>query len=254
MKDLTEQQVREYFRKRYPLASKKEIDKQINDWLNKEKASEALVKFFIDRVGEVKGRKLLDVGFGSGGVSVAFAKAGAIVSGVDIEEDLKEIAEKYGQEFNIDFKIYNGSELPFENDYFDYIASSSVLEHVSHPEKVLKEMFRVLKPKGRILLSLPNKYYPVETHTLAWFVSYMPRWMAKKYLKILKRSPLEHDNLHFYSYFQIIDMLKKTGYKYRVLYKENSTGLKGVVVKILKKLGIHYTILLKQLTFILKKA
>jgi len=252
-----EEEARNYFTKHYPLASKKEIDKQIEDWQNKVNVSKSLVNFFSERVGKIQNKRILDVGFGSGGVSVAFSQAGAEVFGVDVDPELKIIAERNLLSHNAkaDFKIYNGVDLPYPDNYFDYIISSSVLEHVSLPEKLLNEMLRVLSPGGRLLLSLPNRYYPKETHTLAYFVSYMPRWLARVYLRLLKRSPLEHDNLHFYSYFSIIKMLKKTDFKYEIIYKNLSevSGLKRFLILSLKKFNIHYTIFLKQLIFVIQK-
>lgn len=251
------EEAKKYFTKHYPLASEKEIEKQVEDWLNKISSGKSLVNFFIERVGHVDNKKVLDVGFGSGGIAIAFNRAGAVVFGVDIDQELKNIAERNIAANNAlaELKIYNGTELPYSDNSFDYLTCFSVLEHVSFPEKLLNEMLRVLKPGGRILLSLPNKYYPKETHTLAYFVSYMPRKMANAYLKLLKRSPLEYDNLHFYSYFGILKMLKKTNYAHELVYKDldKTFGIKKFLILILKKLNIHYTALLKQLIFVVEK-
>lgn len=246
-----------FYKKHHPRASQAELDKEIKDWQKKISTSRAFVEFYTERVGDVRDKKVLDVGFGSGGVATAFNLAGATVYGVDVEPDLKSIAEK---NLTVNkavafLEIYNGTELPFADDYFDYIVCTSVLEHVSFPEKILNEMFRVLKKGGRIWLALPNKYWPKETHTLAYFVSYMPHSLANAYLKFLKRSPLEDDNLHFYGYFDVMKMLKKTNYKYELLYKDvaEMTGIKKFVAKTLKKFNIHYTVLLKQLMFVFEK-
>jgi len=251
------EEAKKYFTKHYPLASKKEIDKQVDDWVNKVSSSRSLVKFFKERVGEVKNKNILDVGFGSGGVAVAFNQAGAIVYGVDVEPELKDIAERNAvfNKAKANFIIYDGLRLPFDNDFFDHIVSFSVLEHVSFPDKLLNEIFRVLKPGGKFLLTLPNKYYPKETHTLAYFVSYMPKKIADIYLKLLKRSPLKDDNLHFYSYFDILKMLKKTDYKYELVYKEldKTSKIKKTLILVLKKFNIHYTALLRQLIFVVQK-
>lgn len=251
------EEAQKYFESHYPRASKKEIEKQVLDWRDKISSGKSLVEFFKDRVGPIDGKKILDVGFGSGGITIAFSRAGAIMSGVDVDLELKDIAERNTKAHNVtvDLKIYNGSEVPFPDNYFDYVTSSSVLEHVSFPEELLNEMLRVTKSGGRIFLSLPNKYYPKETHTLAYFVSYMPRKMANVYLKLLRRSPLEDDNLHFYSYFDIVKMLKKAKYKYELVYKnpEEMYGIKKVIALILKKLNIHYTVFLRQLIFVIEK-
>jgi ubiquinone/menaquinone biosynthesis C-methylase UbiE len=229
----------------------------VEDWKHKVESGKSLVKFFEERVGTVRGKTILDVGFGSGGICIAFNLSGAVATGVDIDPELKDIAERnvLAHGAHADFKLYNGSDLPFSSESFDYVISSSVLEHVSFPEKLLGEMLRVVKPHGRILLTLPNKYYPKETHTLAYFVSYMPRFLAGWYLKLLKRSPLEHDNLHFYSYFDIMHMLKKTNSKYELIYKDTSamSGMKKFLMSALKKCNIHYTAFLKQLMFVIEK-
>jgi ubiquinone/menaquinone biosynthesis C-methylase UbiE len=252
-----EEEALNFYKKHHPLASQAELDKEIKDWQKKVSSSKGLVSFFNERVGDVKGKTILDVGFGSGGIAAAFSLAGAIVSGIDVEPDLKPIADKNVESHGAkaDLQIYNGTEFPFPDNSFDYVICSAVLEHVSFPEVVLKEIFRVLKPKGRVWLALPNKYWPKETHTLVYFVSYMPRKMADMYLKILKRSPLEDDNLHFYSYFDVLKMVNKTCFKYNLIYKDAGEikGFKKFVVSLLKKLGIHYTVFLKQLMFVIEK-
>ncbi len=251
------EEAKRYFTTHYPRASNKEIEKQIEDWVDKVAAGRGLVKFFEQRVGNVSGRKVLDVGFGSGGVAIAFNQAGAIAYGVDVDPELKDIAERniIAHGAQADLHIYDGKKLPYPDSYFDFITSSSVLEHVSFPDLLLNDCLRVLKPSGRMLLSLPNKWYPKETHTLAYFVSYMPHGLANAYLKLLKRSPLEDDNLHFYSYFDVIDILDKTKYKYELVYKDTSniSVPKKLIIVGLKKLGIHYTVFLKQLIFVIEK-
>ena len=251
------EEAQKYFTKHYPLASPQEIDKQVEDWQNKISSGKALVSFFRERVGAIGNKRILDVGFGSGGIAIAFNRAGAEMYGVDVDPELQDIAERNiaANNAKAEFKIYNGVDLPFSDNYFDYVTSFSVLEHVSFPDKLLNEVLRVLKPKGRILLTLPNKYYPKETHTLTYFVSYMPRRLTDLYLKILKRSPLKHDNLHFYSYFDVLKMLKKTNYRYELLYKnlDKISSFKKLLILILKRVSIHYTAFLKQLIFIIEK-
>jgi SAM-dependent methyltransferase len=58
--------------------------------------------------------------------------------------------------------------LPYENDYFDTILSSDVLEHVNNDRIAAQEMVRVLKPGGRIIIFVPNRWYPFETHGHYW--------------------------------------------------------------------------------------
>jgi SAM-dependent methyltransferase len=83
--------------------------------------------------------------------------------------------------------IAAGEELPFPQLSFDAILSHEVLEHVRDDRRSVEEMVRVLKPGGIILLFIPNRGYPFETHGFYWrgryhfgnipLINYLPsRW------------------------------------------------------------------------------
>jgi SAM-dependent methyltransferase len=79
----------------------------------------------------------------------------------------------------------NGEQLPFPPDQFDLILSHEVIEHVGDDRAAMQEIFRVLKPGGRLVLFCPNRGYPFETHGIYWrgkynfgnipLVNYLPR-------------------------------------------------------------------------------
>ncbi len=78
-----------------------------------------------------------------------------------------------------------GEHIPFAADTFDVVLSHEVLEHVADDGLCLREMVRVAKPGGRILLFCPNRWYPFETHGHYWrgqyhfgntpLINYLPR-------------------------------------------------------------------------------
>jgi SAM-dependent methyltransferase len=78
-----------------------------------------------------------------------------------------------------------GECLPFPAASFDLILSHEVLEHVREDRQAAEEMARVLKPGGRLVVFVPNRGYPVETHGIYWkgeyhfgnkpLVNYLPR-------------------------------------------------------------------------------
>lgn len=83
--------------------------------------------------------------------------------------------------------IAAGEGLPFEQQAFDAILSHEVLEHVRDDKGCIQEMLRVLKPGKLILLFVPNRGYPFETHGFYWrkeyhfgnipLINYLPsRW------------------------------------------------------------------------------
>lgn len=62
--------------------------------------------------------------------------------------------------------------LPYSDNQFDTILSHEVLEHVLDDRKSIQEMVRVLKPGGRVIIFVPNRWYPFETHGHYWRGSY----------------------------------------------------------------------------------
>ncbi len=251
---------REYVYKRFPQASPVEKEKIINDWVNKIEDSKSLVEDFRARAGEPSGKKILDAGSGPGGVSIAFALAGADMYGVDIEKELYDIsvlhAEKAGVKIN--FFLYDGLRLPFPDNTFDYAVSVSVIEHTSHPEMYLSEILRVVKPLGKCYLAFPNKLWPKETHTGIWFLTYIPAPLRPSVIKILKRNPLEENNLHFYTYFNLKKMLDRVSaddYLWRIVPEEGQarSGIKKIVKNILGIFGLSYKAFLSHILVILEK-
>lgn len=61
-----------------------------------------------------------------------------------------------------------GEFLPFPSNYFDLILSHEVLEHVQDDRLAVAEIVRTLKPGGRLVLFVPNRGYPFETHGVYW--------------------------------------------------------------------------------------
>jgi SAM-dependent methyltransferase len=83
-----------------------------------------------------------------------------------------------------------GEALPLPPATFDLILSHEVLEHVQDDRAAVREMIRVLRPGGRLVLFVPNRGYPFETHGIYWkgkyhfgnkpFVNYLPRPLRDK--------------------------------------------------------------------------
>ena len=58
--------------------------------------------------------------------------------------------------------------LPYPDDNFDTILSHEVIEHVANDYQAAREMMRVLRPGGRVVMFAPNRWYPFETHGHYW--------------------------------------------------------------------------------------
>ncbi len=96
---------------------------------------------------------MLDLGCGSGWFLAAMRDRGWETYGVEINQ----AAAKLGQETH-GLQIFSGSlqEARFPSDFFDYIRSNHSFEHISCPNETLKEICRILKPGGKVLIGVPN--------------------------------------------------------------------------------------------------
>jgi ubiquinone/menaquinone biosynthesis C-methylase UbiE len=109
---------------------------------------------------DIKRKKILDLGAGTGRYSIELAKNGAnIVSYDPAKAMIKVINEKSYKENvieRISFVQGDGKKLPFKDSSFDGIICMYVLSHLSTYKDVLREMKRVIKPDGFIIANFPN--------------------------------------------------------------------------------------------------
>ncbi len=118
-------------------------------------------KQVVDFAGAEAGAKVLDVATGTGKQAVAFARQDYYVTGIDLSDDMLRIARKKNKYANLNFMPADATMLPFESGDFDVVIISFALHDmpVTIREKALKEMARVTKPAGMILIadySLPR--------------------------------------------------------------------------------------------------
>jgi SAM-dependent methyltransferase len=93
--------------------------------------------------------KVLDVGCGNSPFRFLVDTSKANYTGIDIEN-----TEDFDYH-NSDKIVFDGENIPFENESFDYVLSTEVLEHIENPEKIIGEMYRVLKPEGEAIITIP---------------------------------------------------------------------------------------------------
>lgn len=106
-----------------------------------------------------KGERILDAGCGIGYYSFELAtKFGCKINGVDIDADDVELAKQIIEKTpasSVEFNVCDISKLKFDDEVFDKVIFSEVLEHITDDIGVLNELYRVLKPQGHLILSTP---------------------------------------------------------------------------------------------------
>jgi SAM-dependent methyltransferase len=138
-------------------------------------------KMILDAAGERISGRVLENGCGVGMYVERLAGHGGQVVG--LEYDLERAAEANCRSRDIIGAA--GEHLPFADETFDLILSHEVLEHVHDDRLAVSEMVRILRPGGRIIIFVPNRGYPFETHGIYWrgryvfgnipLVNYLPK-------------------------------------------------------------------------------
>lgn len=112
-------------------------------------------------LGDLAGRRVLEVGCGRGMTLLEFSRCGAQVSGLDYAPSALAICHSLQQQLGMPQAwLVNGDaeNLPFPDDYFDLVYSVGVMEHFPDPTRAFQEQFRVVRPRGLLIVQVPQKY------------------------------------------------------------------------------------------------
>ena len=114
---------------------------------------EPALQYSYSLLGQLRGKKLLEVGCGSGQQAVWFASQGSQVTAIDVSDKSVHSTQWAAKEHNVKLvaRRMDAAQLQFPAETFDLIYLNSVLMHVNH-STVLKECARVLYPGGKIVI------------------------------------------------------------------------------------------------------
>ncbi len=116
--------------------------------------------FVLEKAKPIWG-SILEVGTGKGYFTIELAKAGYGFTSVDISAEEQKFAQLNIEYFDltkqVNFKIDDAENLSFKNESFDIVFAINVIHHFTNPLKAIYEFARVVKPKGKIILSDFNK-------------------------------------------------------------------------------------------------
>tara|TARA_A200000113_G_scaffold225505_1_gene246579 strand:- start:43 stop:720 length:678 start_codon:yes stop_codon:yes gene_type:complete len=165
------------------LESKKQVAEFYEDFQSRGKydyfyGDEKRKNLYIQLIG--KGNKILEVGCRSGNLTQFYHEGNQVV-GIDVDRNALIEFEK-----RLNLKSHwvdvDAEDLPFDDEMFDVVVFSEVMEHLRFPQKALSEISRVLIKNGRLIGSVPNAF------------RLRNRW------KFLRGKPFESDPSHLRSY------------------------------------------------------
>lgn len=184
----------------------------------KDRQMERRIRMVMDAARPQKGEMVLDAGCGPGTFAFHCAGGGLFSIGIDYSlESLKAaktLCDRFGVSDKVRFLAANSASLPFKDGCFDKIIAADFIEHITQEEKklFLRESFRLLRPKGRIIVFTPNG---IRERIGEWY------WKARH---IIFNDKIPRADLHFglTTGREFEALLRRQGFDFRRYYKDVS--------------------------------
>lgn len=175
------------------------------------------------QIKDLASLEVLDLGSGQGTFLIDAATRGASATGLETNpayiKQSCEAAARAG--VHITVVEGRGEALPFPDNSFDFVNLSEVIEHVDDPLLLLREVHRVLRPGGRAYLSAPNRFGIKDPHFHLYFVNWLPRRYANRFISLFGTHKNYEDksagrqnlmNMHYYAYSAIRNLVRSEGF------------------------------------------
>jgi len=165
-------------------------------------------------------KMILDFGYGDGKITNFLYKKGFNVIGLDRTVSSYENVRKLYPE--VDFRLYDGLNIPFEENFFDVIILNDVMEHIQYDlmEILIKQLKNILKPGGIIYISVSNRFALVEPHTQVPFLTWLPKIFWRSIEHVFRKKYNEKfmyyiSNIYPYTFKQLKSLCLKNNLEFR---------------------------------------
>lgn len=174
------------------------------DWYQTERGSYVGENEYLclaEHIGDCSGKRIIEVGSGTGFFLRKFAQKAVEAVGFDLTEGMLKAGRKIAAEKGIKIDFIQGNVLeglPFADEYFDIVYSNSMIEFFEkgeEAEKVLTEMWSLLKPGGKFVIGVLNKE---------------STWAYKRTAELLEKDSIFSLN-QFYSWDEFQELMIKFG-------------------------------------------
>ncbi len=206
--------------------------------------------------GALAGRQILEISCGMGGTLVALAQAGAHPVATEFNHAYCTIASQRSQRYDLNLPIINavGEDIPFADNSFDLAICWDIVEHVQNPAAMLRELRRVVRPGGRVLLTIINRWAWRDPHYHIRGLNWLPRPLAdrivarrtqsKQAMGLQDRQRLSE--MHYYTLEQFRRLAGQSGFQVADMEaiaigqgpKRRSHGIKGRLRDAAYRLGL----------------
>lgn len=166
------------------------------------------------RYVDPKGHAALDVGCQTGALGIVLAEMGADVTAIDVGPCRAARIRSQGWGLHQHFAAARSEALPFRSASFDIVMFIDVIEHVEDASRCLREIVRVLRPGGILVLQGPNRFSPEwffsDPHYGLFGASVLPPSIGKRYVE-WRRGRKGYDVGTFPIGHQVVRTLKRIG-------------------------------------------
>lgn len=160
---------------------------------------------FVQKHQPLAGLRVLDIGCGAGIFSEALAKAGAQVTGIDLANELTQVAQQHAKDSSlaIDYQCVSAEDFAQAHPaQFDVVVCMELLEHVPDPAAILAAASDCLSPKGWLFASTINQTFKAKALAV---------WAAEMVLNLIPKGT--HDADKFIPPHQLVAWLEPLGFQ-----------------------------------------
>ena len=181
-----------------------------NDYINHSKFRYNLEPEILDFINSTNfnNKKTLEIGVGLGSDHEKLAKAGAILTGIDLtKRAISHTKRRFNlMKLNSKLKVLNCEKLNFKSESFDIVYSWGVIHHSPNIDKAIHEIYRVLKPNGLAKIMIYNKYSLVGF--MLWVRYALLKFRPTTSLDYIYKNYLESFDTKAYSYSDAVKLFK----------------------------------------------
>ena len=158
----------------------------------------------------------LDMSCSAGWITSYLKASFGSVIGMDIDKDAVIFGATNTKDRSVKFVVGDSMNVMLKDSSVDVAICTHMYEHVPDSERLIKEIYRVLKPGGVCFFAGPNKLWPIEPHHNLPGLSWLPKLVANYYVKMFRGQESYYENLVTYrqlkrlvSSFEMIDYTSK---------------------------------------------
>jgi ubiquinone/menaquinone biosynthesis C-methylase UbiE len=194
---------------------KREIKEKLDHYLFSEldPAFARRARILVEQLTLSGSEKILEVGCGRGYYEglLSYLYPTLSVAAIDRSDHYLSIAVKSLASKRVTFKNADALNLPWKANSFDRVFATEVLEHLPDDERGLSEMYRVLKPGGIAVVTVPNKHYPFFWDPLNWLLEHIFHTHVHKDIWWL--AGIWADHVRLYTKTELMRKAKRAGFE-----------------------------------------